>query len=74
MKVLTEFTVELGWRKQPCVVRGLTKNYIRCYFIENDYYFNRDYIYGSGTDEAERYAFFAAPHWNRLSICAFALI
>lgn len=58
MKVLTEFTVELGWRKQPCVVRGLTKNYIRCYFIENDYYFNRDYIYGSGTDEAERYAFF----------------
>lgn len=58
MKVLTEFTVELGWRKQPCVVRGLTKNYIRCYFIENNYYFNRDYIYGAGTDEAERYAFF----------------
>ena len=31
---------------------------ITFYFVDNEQYFGRDYVYGSGTDEGERYAFF----------------
>ena len=50
-----ELTVEVGWRKQYC---GLEKlRYKPVYFIDNEYYFKRNGIYGF-YDEAERYAFF----------------
>ena len=28
------------------------------YFVDNEYYFGRNYIYGYGDDEGERFAFF----------------
>ena len=50
-----ELTVEVGWRKQYCGFEKL--KYKPVYFIDNEYYFKRNGIYGF-YDEAERYAFF----------------
>ncbi len=64
-----DFAVPLGWRSQNCSVETLVHKGVRYYFVGNDYYFGRSYIYGGFTnDEAERYAFFckaiveALPH------------
>lgn len=60
MKTLCSFSVCLGWRSQPCSIRMLKKGGVTFYFFENEYYFGRDYVYGSFTpDEGERFAFFS---------------
>ena len=54
---LGDFNVKLGWRTQKCGV--LFKNgEVPVYFIENDYYFSRDSLYGYD-DDNERFAFFS---------------
>ncbi|MBQ8953400.1 MAG: glycogen synthase GlgA [Clostridia bacterium] len=58
MTHLCDFYLDLGWRRQYCGVETLELNGITCYFIDNEYYFNRPYIYGTGGDEVERFAFF----------------
>ncbi len=58
MTHLCDFYVDLGWRRQYCGVETLELNGITCYFIDNEYYFKRGYIYGTGGDEIERFAFF----------------
>ena len=58
MTHLCDFYLDLGWRRQYCGVEALELNGITCYFIDNEYYFNRPYIYGTGGDEVERFAFF----------------
>ena len=58
MTHLCDFTIELGWRRQYCGVETLELDGITCYFIDNEYYFRRPYIYGNGGDEVERFAFF----------------
>ena len=55
---LLNFYVELGWRKQYVGVYQLEYCGVTFYFIDNEQYFGRDYVYGSGTDEGERYAYF----------------
>lgn len=52
------FNVNLGWRRQYVGVHKLEYSGITFYFVDNEQYFGRDYVYGSGTDEGERYAFF----------------
>ncbi len=59
MTCLTYFYVNLGWRRQYCGVETLTLNGITYYFIDNEYYFKRPYVYGLGGDEVERFAFFS---------------
>ncbi|MFV0558156.1 MAG: glycogen synthase GlgA [Enterococcus sp.] len=54
---LFSFTVEVGWRKQYCGVKRLVLNEVTYYFIDNEYYFNRDALYGY-EDDGERFAFF----------------
>ena len=44
------FEVNLGWRRQGVSIRSLDYEGITFYFVENDQYFGRNYIYGSGTD------------------------
>jgi starch synthase len=46
------FTVPVGWRNQYCGVFQYQYN-----FIDNEYYFNRDGLYGY-FDDGERFAFF----------------
>jgi starch synthase len=57
MTKLTEFTVSLAWRQQYCGVFSLVKDNVTYYFIDNEYYFKRDKLYGH-LDDGERYAYF----------------
>jgi len=50
--------VELSWRHQYCAVLKLEHEGVTAYFIDNEYYFNRDELYGH-FDEAEQFAFFS---------------
>lgn len=59
MEHLLYFYVNLGWRRQYVGIERLTLNDITYYFVDNEYYFGRSYIYGLGGDEGERFAFFA---------------
>ena len=52
------FTVRLSWRCQYCGVKKLTKDGVTFYFIDNEYYFARERLYGY-EDDGERFAYFA---------------
>ena len=58
MKLECEFEVELCWRRQYCGVKSLEYQGVTFYFVDNQYYFGRSYIYGLGGDEYERFGFF----------------
>jgi starch synthase len=58
VKFLTNFTVDVAWRKQYCGVFSGESNGITYYFIDNEYYFNREGIYGF-YDDCERFVFFS---------------
>lgn len=51
------FPVSLGWREQSASILFKDAE-VPTYFIENEYYFHRDGIYGHG-DDNERFAFFS---------------
>ena len=51
------FTVPVGWRNQYCGVFQYQYKGVIYYFIDNEYYFNRDGLYGY-FDDGERFAFF----------------
>lgn len=51
------FTVPVGWRNQYCGIFQYQYNGVIYYFIDNEYYFNRDGLYGY-FDDGERFAFF----------------
>jgi starch synthase len=55
--------VPVGWRNQYCGVFKYEYKSVTYYFIDNEYYFNRDGLYGYD-DDAERFAFF-----NRAVLC-----
>ena len=52
------FYVNLGWRRQYVGIERLVVDGIPYYFVDNEQYFGRNYIYGYGADEGERFAFF----------------
>lgn len=49
--------LDVGWRHQYCGIEELKVNNVQFYFIDNEYYFNRDNLYGY-YDDAERFAFY----------------
>ena len=51
------FEVPLAWRRQYCGVKSLCHNGVTYYFIDNEYYFGREGLYGH-FDDGERFAFF----------------
>ena len=55
---LGNFNVRLGWRNQYCGLFSYKKNGVTFYFIDNEYYFKRDTLYGH-FDDGERFAFFS---------------
>ena len=57
MKQETVFYVKLAWRNQYCGVFSLVKDGVTYYFLDNEYYFKRDTLYGQ-LDDGERYAYF----------------
>lgn len=66
-----DFEVSLGWRRQYCGIEQLEKGGVTYYFLDNRYYFGRNYIYGVGGDEHERYAFFCRGVLNALPLIPF---
>jgi len=58
MEHLLYFYINLGWRRQYVGIERLVLNDITYYFVDNEYYFGRSYIYGLGGDEGERFAYF----------------
>lgn len=50
-------TVNVGWRSQYCGIESFTHEGIIFYFIDNEYYFKRDQLYGY-FDDGERFAYF----------------
>lgn len=55
---VTQITVNLSWRKQYCGIFKYEDKYVTYYFIDNEYYFKRDNLYGY-FDDAERFAYFS---------------
>ena len=58
LREVASFEVPLDWRKPVARVMVLDNGTYPIYFIENDQYFNRGYLYGHG-DDYERFAFFS---------------
>ena len=58
METVYEGSVDLSWRNQYLGVKKLVQDGIPVYFIDNEYYFKREKLYGYD-DDAERFAFFA---------------
>lgn len=51
------FMVKLNWRNQYCGIFEYTLDGVKYYFIDNEYYFDRDGLYGY-YDDGERFAYF----------------
>ncbi len=58
MTFLTHITVDVSWRKQYCGIFTAICNGVTYYFIDNEYYFGRDGIYGF-FDDCERFVFYS---------------
>lgn len=67
MEDVTSFSVTVGWRQQYVGIKHLTENGVSYFFIDNEYYFKRDSLYGH-YDDGERFSYFckavleAIPH------------
>jgi starch synthase len=57
MVKVDEITVPVGWREQFCGIETLKYEGITYYFLDHEYYFYRDSLYGH-YDDAERFSFF----------------
>lgn len=58
LKYRTDFSVAMGKGYRTCIIKQLLDNKsVPTYFIANDWYFNRDNIYGYH-DDGERFMFF----------------
>ena len=57
MKHLKYIFINVGWRRQYCGIETLKYKNVTYYFVDNEYYYNRDGVYGY-YDDAERVAFF----------------
>lgn len=57
MKKVNEFSVPVGWRNQYCGIEELRFQGSIYYFVDNEYYFNRDRLYGH-FDDGERFSYF----------------
>ncbi len=58
MIFICNITVPVAWRRQYCGVFEAHLDGVIYYFIDNQYYFNREGLYGY-YDDAERFAFFS---------------
>ena len=70
MKDEAVFTVRLAWRELYCGVKSLSRAGVTYYFIDNEYYFKRDSLYGS-FDDGERFAYFCMAALETLNKVGF---
>lgn len=60
MKPVMHGMVNLAWRQLYYGVEEIDIDGVKVYFIDNEWYFKRDGIYGFD-DDGERFAYFAVP-------------
>lgn len=70
MKLVAEYELSLAWRKQYCGIYSLVKDGVIYYFVDNEYYFKRDTLYGN-FDDGERFAFFCKAAVDMLGVIGF---
>ncbi|EIJ79360.1 glycogen synthase [Bacillus methanolicus PB1] len=56
LRKIAEFRVQVGWRNQYCGIEQLILDGATFYFVDNEYYFNRERLYGF-FDDGERFAY-----------------
>jgi starch synthase len=59
MKYVENYMVPLSWRSQYCGLFTMRRKGVTYYFLDNEYYFKRNGVYGE-QDDGERVAFFSA--------------
>ena len=62
--------VPLAWRSLYCGIFSLEKDGVTFYFLDNEYYFKRNALYGS-YDDAERFAFFSVAVLEMMRVLNF---
>ncbi|MDR3263348.1 MAG: glycogen synthase GlgA [Clostridiales bacterium] len=70
MKYIGSIYVPLSWRRQYCGVFETEYDGVIYYFIDNEYYFKRNGIYGH-FDDAERFAYFSKAVIAAMSVMNF---
>ena len=70
LKYVGNTTVFLGWRQQYAGVFMSRVNDVYYYFIDNEYYFKRNGIYGH-FDDGERFAFFSKAVLETMQVTGF---
>ncbi|MBR2296906.1 MAG: glycogen synthase GlgA [Clostridia bacterium] len=70
LKFVGETYVYLSWRCQYCGIFSCEREGVTYYFIDNEYYFNRETVYGN-YDDAERYGFFGKAVLDMMPIIDF---
>lgn len=70
MKYIGYTFVKIGWRSQYCGVFEYKNDGVTFYFIDNEYYFKRNKIYGH-YDEAEMFGFFCKAVLASLKVIGF---
>ena len=70
MTFLCSLSVPVSWRRQYCGVFEAKVDGVIYYLLDNQYYFNRDTLYGH-YDDAERFAFFSRAVLEMLSFIDF---
>lgn len=70
MKKIAELVVRVGWRRQYCGIEQLEHEGITYYFVDNEYYFKRDSLYGH-YDDGERFSYFCRAVLDCLPVIDF---
>jgi len=58
MRYISNIYIKMGWRSQYCGVFELELSGVKYYFVDNEFYFGSDTIYGPIAEDIERFAFF----------------
>ena len=58
LQFVCSYEVPLGWRTQYCGLFTVKQGGVQFYFLDNEYYFHREQVYGE-FDDGERVAFFS---------------
>ncbi len=70
MNKIAELVVRVGWRRQYCGIEQLEYEGMTYYFVDNEYYFKRDSLYGH-YDDGERFSYFCRAVLDSLPVIGF---
>ena len=70
MEYIGYIFVDLSWRHQYCGIFKLVREDVTYYFLDNEYYFGRNELYGD-FDEAEQFTFFSKAILEMLPLIGF---